>query len=319
MPRFVLGAQHAGLRVDKVLSVLLSDTSRATLQRWIVEGRVQIDGRTCRARDRVRAGAEVTVEPGPPPPTRAEPDPGVPFEILHEDPHLVVVNKPAGVVVHPARGHLHGTLVSGLLSRIDFAESAPDPRDATGHLRPGIVHRIDKQTSGVLVVARDEVTREGLKRQFQSHSIERSYLAITQGVPLPGKIATLHGRDRRSRVRFTSLVREGRDAITWVEIAEELAGRRAALVRCRLETGRTHQIRVHLLEVKKTPILADPVYGRKPADEDLARIAEELGRQALHASVLGFVHPVSGKALRFESALPEDMARALARLRDLGV
>jgi 23S rRNA pseudouridine1911/1915/1917 synthase len=318
MPRFVLGAEHAGERLDKVLAALVPDTSRATLQRWITEDRVRVDGRPCRGRDRVKAGALVDVEPGPRPPTRAEPDPTVPFEILHEDQHLVVVDKPAGVVVHPAKGHWRGTLVSGLLARLDFAADAADPRDAQGSLRPGIVHRIDKDTSGLLVVARDELTREGLKQQFSSHTIERVYTGLVLGVPRSARISTLYGRDPRSRVRFSSRVSEGRNAVTMFEVVEELASSRVALVRCRLETGRTHQIRVHLAEQANTPIFADALYGRRPADDDLFEIHKELGRHALHAEVLGFVHPITKQKLRFQAPPPAEFARALERLRSLG-
>jgi len=317
MPRFELGSEHAGERLDKVLARLMPGTSRSTLQRWVAESRVLVDGKPCRQRDVARAGSVVEVEPGPPPPSRAEPDASVPFAVLYEDEHLVVVDKPAGVVVHPARGHRTGTLVAGLLARQGFGRPPSDPRDPEGALRPGIVHRIDKDTSGILVVAKDDPTRESLKAQLAQHSVERAYLAFTLGVPAAGKLSTLHGRDPKSRLRFTTRVREGRTATTHVEVVERLAGGRAALVRLTLETGRTHQIRVHLAEISRTPILGDALYGRRPADEDLAEITLELGRQALHAAVLGFVHPSDGRALRFESPLPNDMQRALQRLRHL--
>jgi 23S rRNA pseudouridine1911/1915/1917 synthase len=179
------------------------------------------------------------------------------------------------------------------------------------------VQRLDKDTSGILVVAKDSVTREGLKAQLAARSMQRAYRALTLGVPQPGRLEAMHGRDPRSRLRFTSKTRHGRPAVTNVEVVERLAGGRAALVECRLETGRTHQIRVHLLELAQTPILGDPLYGRVPRDADLAEIASELGRQALHAAVLGFVHPVTGESLRFEAPLPADMQCALDRLRAL--
>jgi 23S rRNA pseudouridine1911/1915/1917 synthase len=312
-----LTAEDAGQRLDKVLARRLPAESRATIQRWIDEDRVRVDGQPCRARDRVRKGSVVEYEPSPPPPSRAEPDPLVPFRVLYEDAHLVVVEKPAGVVVHPARGHWTGTLVSGLLAREGFRRAPVDPRDPEGALRPGIVHRIDRDTSGILVVAKDAATREGLKAQLARHTMERHYLALTLGVPQAGRIETLHARHPRSRLRMTSKTGEGRRAVTRVEVLERLAGGLAALIRCQLETGRTHQIRVHLLEQTRTPILSDALYGRVPADADLRRIGEELGRQALHAAVLGFVHPASGETLRFESPLPEDITRALAALRAL--
>jgi len=318
MPRrLVLAADHARERVDKVLSRQWRDVSRATLQRWISEGRVQLDGRVCRARDLAGAGAVIEVEPGPAPTSQAEPDDSVHFDVVYEDEHLIVVNKPAGLVVHPARGHRTGTLVNGLLARPGFRRAPTDPRDPEGALRPGVVHRLDRDTSGVLVVAKDEAAREGLKAQLGEHRIERVYRALTRGVPDSRTIRTLHARHPRSRLRFTSRAERGRVAITRVETLECLAAGRAALVECRLETGRTHQIRVHLLEQAGTPVLADRLYGSPLRDSELSRICDELGRHALHAAVLGFVHPITTSKLRFEVPLPTDMQRALEQLRSL--
>jgi 23S rRNA pseudouridine1911/1915/1917 synthase len=285
------------------------------VQRWIEEGRVRVGGEQCRARDVVRAGAVIEVEPGPPPPSAVTPDVTVPFEVLHEDAHLVVVNKPAGVVVHPGRGNWDRTLVAGLLSRPGFERAPFDPRDPLGPLRPGIVHRLDKDTSGVLVVAKTEVAREGLKHQLSAHTVDRLYRALTLGVPAPGRIETLHARHRTARRKFTSKTDEGRRAVTLVAVEEALAGRRVALVTCRLETGRTHQIRVHLTEQRGTPLLGDALYGHVPSDPEIALVAAALGRQALHAERLGFVHPVTGASLTFEAPLPPDFAAALATLR----
>jgi 23S rRNA pseudouridine1911/1915/1917 synthase len=287
------------------------------VQRWIEEGRVRVDGDVCRAKDEVRGGSVIDVEPGPPPPTDVEPDASVPFDVLYEDDDLVVVSKPAGVVVHPGRGNWDRTLVAGLLARGGFERTVFDERDPMGHLRPGIVHRIDKNTSGVLVVAKSDPAREGLKAQLAEHTVERVYRALTLGVPAKGRIETLHARHRSARRKFTSFTDRGRRAVTHLAVDEVLAGGRAALVSCRLETGRTHQIRVHLSERAGAPILADRVYGRVPADKGLAAVASELGRQALHAATLGFVHPLSGEQLRFESTLPADMQRALEQLRGM--
>jgi 23S rRNA pseudouridine1911/1915/1917 synthase len=296
---------------------LLPDVSRATVQRWIDEGRVKIDGKICRAKQLVRGGARLEVEPSEPPPSNAVPDPAVPFQVLYEDPHLIVVDKPAGVVVHPARGHATGTLVNGLLARGGFERASADARDPNGSVRPGVVHRIDKDTSGILVVAKDEPTREGLKKQLSTHSMERVYLALTLGVPRPGKLETLYDRHPRSRLRFTSKTSTGKRAVTNVRVLETFGGGSSALVECRLETGRTHQIRVHLSEQSGTPLLADWLYGRTPGAPELAAIAGALGRQALHAAVLGFVHPVTSEALHFEAPLPEDLKVALGALRAL--
>lgn len=296
---------------------LLPDVSRSTVQRWISEGRVKVDGKICRPKQLVRGGSKLEVEPSEAPPSTAVPDASVPFSVLFEDPHLIVVDKPAGVVVHPARGHASGTLVNGLLARGGFERAGADARDPQGAIRPGVVHRIDKDTSGILVVAKDEPTREGLKQQLSAHSVERVYQALTLGVPRPGTIDTLYDRHPRSRLRFTSRTGEGKRAVTHVSLLERLAGGRAALIACRLETGRTHQIRVHLSEQAGTPLLADWLYGRKPGSPELLEIAERLGRQALHAAVLGFVHPQTHEPLRFESALPADLVAALDALRAL--
>jgi 23S rRNA pseudouridine1911/1915/1917 synthase len=304
--------------LDRALSRLLADSSRSTLKRWIEEGRVFVDGKPARASTRVRSGSVLEVDPGSRLPTAAEPDDSVSLDVLYEDDDLVVVNKPAGLVVHPARGHWTGTLVNGLLARPGFERPTSDPLDAQGALRPGIVQRLDKDTSGVLVVAKTEAAREALKAQLAAHDTERRYLALTLGVPRSGRIESFHGRDPRSRLKFTSRIPEGKLAVTNVTLREPLAGGRAALVECRLETGRTHQIRVHLAEQAKTPILADPLYATLPRDPELRAIAEALGRHALHAELLGFQHPKSGETLRFLAPLPADFEAALASLRSLG-
>jgi 23S rRNA pseudouridine1911/1915/1917 synthase len=314
---FVLGAGEPAERVDRALTRLMPDVSRATVQRWIAEGRVRLDGKICRAKQLVRAGAQLEVEPSEPPPTQATPDASVKFRVLHEDAHLIVIDKPAGLVVHPARGHATGTLVNGLLAHGGFERAGADVRDPNAAVRPGIVHRIDKDTSGILVVAKDEPTREGLKAQFSQHSMQRLYRAITLGVPKPGTIDTHYDRHPRSRLRFTSKVHGGKRAVTHVVVLETLAQGRAALIECQLETGRTHQIRVHLSEQAHAPLLADWLYGREPSAPELRAIAGALGRQALHAAVLGFVHPRTQQALRFESPLPDDLAQALVALRAL--
>jgi 23S rRNA pseudouridine1911/1915/1917 synthase len=288
------------------------------VQRWIEAGRVLVGGALCRPRDLVASGAVLEVEPLAPAASAAEPDAGITLDVLYEDEALLVVNKPAGLVVHPARGHRTGTLVNGLLARPGFAQDLADPLDVRGAVRPGIVHRIDKDTSGVLVVAKTPASRESLKAQLGAHTAERVYLALTAGVPAPATIRTHYGRDPRSRLRFTSRVEDGKLAVTHVKVLERLAGARAALVECRLETGRTHQIRVHLAERAKTPLLADALYGRPAKDPELAAVSARLGRQALHAAVLGFVHPLTSERLRFEVDPPADFARALADLRALG-
>jgi 23S rRNA pseudouridine1911/1915/1917 synthase len=281
--------------------------SRAEVQRWIAKGRVTLDGRAAAAADRVREGARVVVVPMPPEPSELVPDPSVRFDVLFEDDHLIVVDKPPGLVVHPARGHAQGTLVHGLLARGSF------DRSDLSRSRPGIVHRLDKGTSGILVVAKDERTREGLKWLFSRHDIARAYVAIVVGRAVTRTYETLHGRDPANRLKFTTRVAEGKRAVTHVRASEALGG--ATLVECTLETGRTHQIRVHLAERSRTPVLGDPLYGAPPSDPALAAIAATLGRQALHATLLGFAHPITGAPMRFEREPPADFKSALAALR----
>ncbi|MDI3283092.1 RluA family pseudouridine synthase [Polyangium sp. 15x6] len=304
-------------RLDKLVVRLLETSgtaaSRAAVQRWIENGRVLVDGKPGRASMAVAAGARIDVTPEPPEPTRAEPDASIKLAVVYEDAHLVVVDKPAGLVVHPAKGHASGTLVNALLGRGGFERAGADPRDPEGHLRPGIVHRLDKDTSGLLVVAKDAETREALKERFAKHDIEREYVAVVVGEAKEATFETLHGRHPTDRLRFSTHVREGKRAVTRVHVLERLGP--ATLVACRLETGRTHQIRVHLSERGKTPILGDALYGKPPRDPGLRAIAESLGRQALHARVLGFEHPATGNRLHFESPIPADMARAIEALR----
>lgn len=304
-------------RIDRFLAAALTGVSRETIKRWIQEGRVTVDGRACRPKDQARPRTTVVVVRGLAPETAAKPDAGVRFGVVYEDEELLVVDKPAGLVVHPGRGHWSGTLVNGLLARPGFERPPSDPEDDKGHLRPGIVHRIDKDTSGLLMVAKTERAREGLKGQLAAHTIERRYLALTVGVPRAGRIQTLHGRDPNSRLRFSSRVTTGKSAITDVEILARARADVAALVRLTLHTGRTHQIRVHLSQECKTPILADALYGGMRCPLPVQPVADALGRQALHASVLGFRHPLTGEQHRFEVPLPDDLARAWTALEGL--
>jgi 23S rRNA pseudouridine1911/1915/1917 synthase len=231
------------------------------------------------------------------------------LEIVFEDEHLLVVDKPAGMVVHPAAGNFDGTLVNALLHHCAGRLSG-----IGGVARPGIVHRIDKDTSGLLVVAKTDVAHEGLAGQFARHSIERRYLAVASGIPIPpaGTIDAPLARSSANRKKM-AIVEEarGKRAVTRYRIVRPLAD--AALVECRLETGRTHQVRVHMASIGH-PLLGDPVYGRaKPAQRELLKRLN-FQRQALHAAVLGFVHPVSKQNLSFESVLPSDIQELLRAL-----
>ncbi len=270
------------------------------------------------------ASASAKTEPGRyrivvPPPVAAEPQPeAIPLVVLFEDEHLIVVDKPAGMAAHPAPGNETGTLVNALLHHCASSLSG-----VGGVVRPGIVHRLDKDTSGVMVAAKTDAAHAGLSALFSRHDIERLYLALTRGAPAParGRIETRLGRSATNRKKMAVLKTGGREAITdyRVERAFGPAARPlAARVACRLETGRTHQIRVHLAS-RGAPCLGDPVYGagRPAASVQAAIEAVGLTRQALHAAVLGFIHPITGAALRFETAPPADMTGLESRLAEL--
>jgi 23S rRNA pseudouridine1911/1915/1917 synthase len=319
--RFRVPAEFDRARLDQALVGLWraeggdEAPSRGEVQRWVEAGRVLVDGRAAgKPGERVRAGAELSADPLPPPPSDARPDPGVAFRVVFEDDWLLIVDKPAGLVVHPSKGHPDGTLVNGLLARGPLAPDDERDRGPEGLPRPGIVHRLDKGTSGLMVVAKQPRAREGLKALFAAHDIERSYVAIAVGATATQTVSRPHARHPTDRLRFTSRLAAGKRAVTHFEVLQSLAGGKATLVRCRLETGRTHQIRVHLAEVAGTPVLGDPLYGRAPHDPLLRRLAEALGHQALHAEVLGFAHPVTGQRLRWASPLPDDAVEALRAL-----
>jgi 23S rRNA pseudouridine1911/1915/1917 synthase len=301
----ILAEEDAGERLDRVLARRCPEFSRSALQRWIEQGRVEQGGEVVSRKTKALGGAEVSIHPAPPEAMSAEPQ-DIPLEVLFEDAHVIVLDKPAGLVVHPAPGHPDGTLVNALLHHA-AVQGGADP------LRPGIVHRLDKDTSGVMIVAKTPQAHERLVEMFQQHALERAYLAIALGRP-PQSIAydTFHARHPGHRKKFTSRGDRGRRAVTHLETVELLHG--SALVRCRLETGRTHQIRVHLAE-HGHPVLGDTLYGKSVGDPELRRVATELGRQALHAVLLAFAHPITGEPMRFETSPPDDFVRALHSLR----
>lgn len=303
--------ESEGERVDRfVAQVLVAsglNVSRSLAQAWCVDGLVRRRGRALKASAALSAGDQIEVELRLPSESELVPDATVRFDVVYEDEDLVVVDKPPHLVVHPAKSHREHTLVHGLLARVGF-----DALSLEDCVRPGVVHRLDKGTSGLLVVAKKVSAREQLKAQFMDHSIDREYVALVVGLARTATWDTPHGRHPTDRVRFTSRdpAGEARRAVTHVELVRALPSG-VSLVRCTLQTGRTHQIRVHLAERGKTPILGDPLYGSRPRDAALARVTDALGRQALHARVLGFVHPTTGLRVRFEREPPQDFLRAL--------
>ena len=297
-------------RLDKALAEA-SGLSRERVKALMGEGRVSLDGKVAaQASFKPAAGTAFAISIPAVTPDEAQPE-DIPLTVVFEDEHLIVIDKPAGLVVHPAVGNYDGTLVNALLHHCQGQLSG-----IGGVARPGIVHRIDKDTSGLLVVAKSDVAHEGLARQFEDHSIERAYLALVAGNPMPpsGTVTGSIGRSNTNRKKM-ALVSEGRGkhAVTHFATLERFAA--AALVECRLETGRTHQVRVHMTSLGH-PLLGDPAYGRTPPKLKPLLAEHKFERQALHAKVLGFVHPVTGAQLRFESPLPADMAGLLVDLRN---
>lgn len=305
--------------------------SRARIQALIAEGAVARAGGAVLIDPsmRIEPGAEILLSLPPALPSRAEPE-AIALDVVYEDPHLIVIDKPAGLVVHPAPGAPTGTLVNALLHHCGESLSG-----IGGEIRPGIVHRIDKDTSGLLVVAKSDLAHHGLAEQFAAHDIDRRYLAVVRGAPersdprLSGlrgisweegnllRIEGNIGRHPGDRKRMTVLNHGGKRAVTRARLLERFGPDPvrplASLVECRLETGRTHQIRVHM-SFAGHALVGDQVYGRRGGEGVLASFP----RQALHAARLGFLHPVTGEELRFDAALPADMEDLVAALRDTG-
>lgn len=313
----------AGVRLDRFLALKLTDLSRTRLKELILAGEVSLAERTIRDPEhRVKPGDRLTVHV---PPARAAIPKAekIPLSVVYEDKDLIVIDKPAGLVVHPAPGNAAGTLVNALIAHCGKSLSG-----IGGEKRPGIVHRLDKDTSGLLVVAKNDRAHRGLAAQFADHGktggLRRSYLALVWGIPSPleGTIDKPIGRDPRSRVKM-SVRSNGRRAVTHYKVRKIFKGRDgkpvASLVECRLETGRTHQIRVHLDKIGH-PLLGDETYGKgfqsraNRLSTEAKRALAALKRQALHAYLLGFDHPAKNKLLQFESKPPKTLAKLLAAL-----
>ena len=297
---FTISKEQEGQRIDFVLSSLMEDVSRSYIQKLIEGGRVFVCGKACLSKkEKLKEGCAVELLMPPPAPLDAEPE-DIPLDIVYEDPDLIVVNKPKGMVVHPAAGNLNGTLVNGLLFH------CKELSGINGVERPGIVHRIDKDTSGLLVCAKSDAAHKGLSEQFAVHSITRLYEGICYG-RLKEDLFTIYGnigRDPKNRLRM-AIVPGGKPATTHIKLLENFEG--YAHFEAKLETGRTHQIRVHM-QSKGHPLLGDSVYG--PAKHIFG-----LQGQMLHARVLGFVHPLTGEYMEFSAEPPAEFADILRKLR----
>jgi len=304
----VVPADSGGVRLDRFLASVLGDQSRSQIQRLIKDGQVRIAGKTVKPNQPVKAGHSITVDiPEPIDPT-PQPE-SLPLPILYQDPDLIVVDKPAGMVVHPAAGHSGGTLVNALLHHVD------DLSGIGGERRPGIVHRLDRGTSGLMVVAKHDKAHEELARQFHDREIEKEYTALVWGEVMAGRrIDAPIGRDPANRKKMSARARRSREAVTRIVRAEHF-GRTLTLVQVAIHTGRTHQIRVHLSAIGH-PVVGDSLYGglhrRVPGD---LRVVRHLDRPFLHASRLVFTHPLDGRRMEFESELPADLQGVLEELR----
>ncbi|MFH1130542.1 MAG: RluA family pseudouridine synthase [Pseudomonadota bacterium] len=300
---FVVADAEAGERLDRYLVARQLPQTRSQLKRCIDGGCCLVNGQKARPAQRMKSGDSVVFSPPLPEPSMVLPE-EIELSVLFEDDQLIVVDKPAGMVVHPAAGHRRGTLVGALLGHCEELSGVG------GVLRPGIVHRLDKLTSGVMVASKTDFAHVHLAQQFKEHTIERRYQAIVVGhMKKPsGVFDTWHGRHSKDRKKFTSRGASGRRAVTHFRVLQEF--KTSSLLELRLETGRTHQVRVHLAD-HGYPVLGDRQYGRLPSDDCLRQIARELGRQALHAHTLGFSHPKTEQRLKFAAPLPLDMQRAI--------
>lgn len=298
--------EEAGVRIDRYLTGVLAGESRSQIQRLINEGKVTIAGREVRPNRVVHGGETIVVEIAAPTSPTPQPE-AIALDIIYQDPDVVVVNKPAGMVVHPAAGHVQGTLVNALLHEIT------DLSGIGGELRPGIVHRLDRGTSGLMVVAKNDRAHAELARQFHDREVEKEYVALVWGVVQAGRRIDLPiGRDPADRKKMSARARRARSAATRITRALQMPG--VSLIHVAISTGRTHQIRVHLSEIGH-PIVGDAVYGglRRRVAGDLRPLLG-LERPFLHAGRLVFHHPVDGRKMEFEAPLPEDLQTVLDQI-----
>lgn len=300
-------------RLDSFLSQCLPDISRSQLKKLIDGGQVVVDGAPVKASFKLKGGESIQVILPAPEPAEALPE-EIPLDIVYEDRDVIVINKPPGMVVHPAAGHSGGTLVNALLHHCD------DLAGIGGELRPGIVHRIDKDTSGLLVATKNDLSHQHLAAQFKKHTIERRYLALVHGCPVSdsGTVDQAIGRHPVHRKKMSGRARHARSAVTHWKVVKRYDTPKMSLIEFKLETGRTHQIRVHFSEMN-FPLVADPLYGNRSRtaaikDPALKKLIALLPGQALHARLLGFIHPKTGKYLEFSCEMPETLDRIISYL-----
>nr|WP_294863766.1 23S rRNA pseudouridine(1911/1915/1917) synthase RluD [uncultured Pseudogulbenkiania sp.] len=295
----------AGERLDAALAKLLPDYSRSRLTQWVKDGHVLLDGKPAAPKTKLLGGEHIEVTVQQTEEQLAYHPEAMELPIVYEDDHIIIINKPAGLVVHPAAGNWTGTLLNGLLHHCPALTHVP---------RAGIVHRLDKETSGLMVVAKTIPAQTELVRQMQARSVKRIYRAIADGVvPFDGKIETLIGRDPHNRMRMAVVKFGGKQAITHVRVLATFPSH--SYIECRLETGRTHQIRVHMREARH-PLAGDPLYGnpRHTMPDEVEEAVKALGRQALHAYSLTLIHPATGQEMTWKAKLPDDMKHLLAVL-----
>jgi len=306
---FIITEGEKPKRLDVFLAHRERDLSRSAIQRLIEKGRVRLNGDPARASQKIKPGDRITFDVPKAEPLALNGEP-IPLDILFEDEALLVLNKPAGLVVHPAPGHWTGTLVNALLYHFDT--SGGSVSTIGGKERPGLVHRLDKETSGIMVIAKTDQAHRALAAQFKQHTITRMYEALVWGVPKQGRgqIELAIGRDSKERKKFSARTARPKPSVTEYKVVERF-GKIAARVDLFPKTGRTHQLRVHMTAIGH-PLLGDPTYGGRKVR---ALEALEIPRVMLHARTLGFLHPVSGKPLEFTSELPPDMASVLTALR----
>lgn len=303
MQQWVIDQQAAGERMDKFMAESLEDVSRTQVQMWIKDGHAKINGANVKSNHKLSAGETITLLIPEPEAAEIMPE-SIELNVVYEDSDVIVVNKQRGLVVHPAAGHQSGTLVNALLYH------CKDLSGINGVMRPGIVHRIDKDTSGLIVAAKNDKAHADLAAQFKAHTVSRKYIALVQGnlAHEQGTIDAPIGRDPNDRKLFTVTEKNAKHAVTHFSVIERFGD--CTLVELKLETGRTHQIRVHMKFIGH-PLVGDPAYGRT---KTVQRITMD-GGQALHAAVLGFVHPRTQEFMQYEAPLPDDMTRLLESLR----